>query len=175
MRSIGSFLVAGAAIAALRGIGGEVVILSFGFLGMTQRGARTVERFRFVERDWSQRFDELEGGGVGSLAIDVVGLVADGIAPAAFHPVVIVVEHFLERAFVDHSLVALDTRSLFAFESFDRHGTELDSFHRLPRLLIAVEDLHAVEAGGGEGGNETFLGQRSRYAAAPKLEIALQV
>src|SRR3982074_234680 len=101
MRSIesGSLLAATPAIAALRGIGRDVVILSLRFLGMAHGSARAIERLCILQRNWRQRFNELERGGVGGLLIDVVGLVAYGVTPPALHPVVIVIEHFLERAF----------------------------------------------------------------------------
>ncbi len=81
------------------------------------------------------------------LAVEIVSLVADRVTPAAFHPVVIVIQHFLERPFVNDRLVALETWPLFSLERFDRHGAELDSFHGLPRFLVALQDLDAVKPG----------------------------
>jgi len=88
--------------------------------------------------------------------------------------VVVVIEHFLEWAFVDDGLVAFDARPLFSFECFDRYRTKLDAFDCLPGLLVALENLDAIEAGGGERGHESFLRQRTGNAAAPKLRIVLQ-
>ena len=60
--------------------------------------------------------------GIWRLLIEVEGLVADSIALAAFEGVAIVIEDFLERAFVNDGLVALETGALFAFPRLDGDG-----------------------------------------------------
>src|SRR5207237_10230473 len=67
-----------------------------------------------------------------------------------------------------------DARSLFSLECFDGHRPKFYSFHRLPRLLIALQDLHAVKSRGSKGRDETLLGERARDTTAPKLRIVLQ-
>src|SRR5207253_11355130 len=65
--------------------------------------------------------------------------VANSVAHPALQSVVVIIEHFFEWTFVDHSLIALNTWSLFSLESLDRDGTELDSFHSLPWLDFTID------------------------------------
>src|SRR5438105_84435 len=175
MSSMGFYLAATAAVAALRCIRSGFVVVAFGFLRVTQRSSRAIERLGFLYRDRRERMDELEGAGIRRLAIDVISLVADGIAPAAFHPVIVVIQDFLEGTFVDHCLVALDAWSLLSLEGFNGHRAKLDSFHRLPRWFIAFQNLDTVESRRRKCGEKSFLGQRTGNAAAPQLRIVLQM
>src|SRR5205085_8919663 len=99
---------------------------------MSQRRARAIERLGVVDWNRRERFDELEEGRIRRFAVDVVGLITNGIAPAAFHSMIVIIENFPERSLVDHSLVPLDAWALLPFECFDSYGSKLDSFHRLP-------------------------------------------
>src|ERR1041385_1118645 len=136
---------------------------------MTFCRPRTIERLRFVQRHFVQRLDKFEELPIWRFSIKIVSLVANSITPTALHPMVIVVEHFLERPFVNHRLVSLHARPLFSLERFDRDRAKLDSFDGLPRLLIALENLHAIESRRGECREKPFLRQRPRDAAAPKF------
>src|SRR3712207_6847788 len=55
-------------------------------------------------------------------------LVAHRVTAAAFHAVIVVIEHFAERSLVDDGLVALDAGTLLALKRFDGDGAELDAF-----------------------------------------------
>lgn len=100
---------------------------------MTARCVRAIKRFRVRQRSIVERFDEFEKSSIGRLAIKIVGLVANGITHSAFHAVIVVVEHFLERATINDGLIALEARPLFALESLYRDGTKFNPFDRLPR------------------------------------------
>src|SRR5438552_6703047 len=122
MRSIWSTpfcLQASSAVAALRGIGRYVIILSLGLLGMSQRSPRAIERLRVVDWNGRERLDEFEEGRVRRFPIDVVGLITNGIALAAFHSMIVIIENFPERPLVNHCLVPLDAWALLPFEGFD--------------------------------------------------------
>src|SRR6266566_8199235 len=97
---------------------------------------------------------------VRSFLVKVVGLVANGITLSALHPMIVVIEHFLERTAINHGLIALETFALFPFERLDRYGTKLDPLHRPPRIRIALENLDSVKPSGFESGEKTFFGQR---------------
>lgn len=95
-------LAAASAIAALTvGFGAGVVILAFGFFGMPQRSAGAVERPRFFERNIDNRIDELEEVTIWRFLVEIVCLVANGVTLAAFHPVIVIIQHFLERTAVN--------------------------------------------------------------------------
>src|SRR6266576_2751781 len=103
------------------GFRGHLVILSFGFLRVPQRGARAIERLCFGQRhmdDWLNEFKELT---VGRLSVKSVSLVANGVALAALHPMIVVIENFSERTAINHRLITLETFTLFSFERFDRN------------------------------------------------------
>src|SRR5215469_15764537 len=115
-------LAAASAIAPLTvGFRAGVVILAFGFLGMPQRSTRAIERLRFFERNIDNRIDELEEVTIWRFLVEIVGLVANRVAFAALHPMIVVIQHFLKRSSIDDRLIALKTFALFPFERFDRH------------------------------------------------------
>src|SRR5712691_10382779 len=101
---------------------------------MAQRSAGTIKRLRFSQWKIDNRVDELEEFLVGRFLIKIVGLVAYGVALAALHPVIVVIEHFLKRAAVNHRLIALETFALFSFEGFDRDRAKFDSLDGAPRI-----------------------------------------
>lgn len=152
-----------------------MVILTFGFLGMAQGGGGAVEGFCFFERDGDQRRDEGKVVAIRRFLVELVGLVADGVALAALHGVAVVVEDFLEGAFVNDGLVALEAGALFAFPRLDGDRAEFDALDGLPRGIVAFEDFDAVKAGILEGLEEAFLGVGAADAAAPEVGVVLQV
>src|SRR5437667_63793 len=129
---------------------------------LSRVGARKIHRI--------ERFAKLS---VWSFLVEIVGLVANGVAPAAFHSVIVVIDHFLERPTINYRLVALETFALLSFECFDGDGTKFDSLHRAPRIDIAFENLNSVKAGLLERGQKTFFRQGARNAAAPKFGVVL--
>jgi len=70
---------------------------------------------------------------------------------------IVVIEHFLERAAVDHGLIAFEAFALLSLERFDRHGTKLDPLHRSPRIEIALKNLDSVKTRPFKRGKETFF------------------
>src|SRR5207245_11811451 len=88
---------------------GHVVILTFGFFGMSQDGARTIERLRFGQGQIDNRIDEFEEFAIGRLLVKSVGLVANSIALAVVPPMVVVVEHFFKWTAGNHGLIGLET------------------------------------------------------------------
>src|SRR4029077_20840385 len=115
----------------------DIVVLAFAFFWMAQRRPRTIERFGFAQRNLDNRIDEFEKFLIGGFAIEIVSLVANGITPAAFHPMIIVIEHFLERAAIDHGLIPFKAFALLSFERLDRDRTEFDALHGPPRFRPA--------------------------------------
>src|SRR5882672_4199432 len=109
-----------AAVAALTGIGRGAVVLALRLARMAQLAGLTGERFGFAQQNLRSRLDELEAFIVRRFLVELKGLVAHGVALAAFQTMAVVVEHFLERSFVDDGLVALEAIALLAFERFDR-------------------------------------------------------
>ena len=73
----------------------------------------------------------------------------------------IVIENFFPRAFVNHRLVALEARSLFALAGRHSDGAEFDSFDRPIRLRFPAVETDAVEARIFEG-NTFVTGERLR-------------
>ena len=142
---------------------------------MAQCRARTIEGLRLRQRYIDNRIDELEELAIRRLLVKIVGLVANRVTPTALHPMIVVVEHFLERAAINHGLIALETFALFALERLDRDGTKLDSLHGPPRLRVAFQDLDSVKPGVLESCEKTFFGERAGNATAPKLRIVLQL
>ena len=139
-----------AAVATSAGFRGRMAGLAFGFLRMPQPRAAAIKRLGLVQRDGFARVKEREVRAIRLFLVELICLVADGVAFAALHAVPVIVEHFLEWTEIDDSLIFFQARPLFAFEGLDRNGTELDSFDRLPGLIIPVQDLYAVETGLGE-------------------------
>src|SRR2546423_1257308 len=162
------------AIAALAvRVGRSVVILPLRFLWMPQRCARTIERFGLGQRKLDNWFDELEGFVVGRFPIKIIGLVANGVALAAFHSVVVVVENLLEWPAINHRLIALETFPLFSFERFDGYRAKFNSLHRSPRFRVAFSNANAIKPGGLERRHETLFRECAGDTAAPKFRVAL--
>src|SRR5438094_1578521 len=97
---------------------------------MPQRCTRAIERLRLAQRNIDNRIDEFEKLTIWSFLVEIVGLVANGVAPAAFHSVIVVIDHFLERPTINYRLVALETFALLSFECIDVVGKSLDVMHR---------------------------------------------
>ena len=70
---------------------------------------------------------------------------------------IVIIQHFAKRSAINHRLVTLEARTLFAFEGFDRDRPKLNSFHGLPRFLIAFEDLDSVETSIAESLEKSFF------------------
>jgi len=99
---------------------------------MTHRCARTIERLCLVERNIDNRIDEFEELSIRRFLVEIVSLVADRVACSASHPMVVVIEHFLEWPAVNHCLIAFETFALFSFERLNRDGTKFDPLHGPP-------------------------------------------
>src|SRR5262249_32904912 len=83
--------------------------------------------------------------------------------------------HLAPRPRVDHRLFALPAGPLLALVRDDGNRAELDPVDRAPRPVVALDDLHPVEAGAVEGLEEQVLAERARDAPAPQLRVALQL
>src|SRR5439155_20258700 len=107
---------------------------------MAQRSPRTIKLLGFGQRYIDNRIDEFEELAIGRFPVEIVSLIANRVAPAAFHSVIVVVEYFVEWPAINHGLVALETFALFSFERFDRDRAKLDPLHRTPRLRVSFQD-----------------------------------
>src|ERR1051326_4503769 len=87
----------------------------------------------------------------------------------------VVVEDLLERAFVDHGLIAFETKSFFAFERLDGDGAKLDPLHSAPGFVVTLENANAVKACLLECLEKQILTERAADAAAPEFGIVLQL
>src|SRR6266480_2022863 len=140
---------------------------------MPQRSTRAIEWLRLGRRYVDNRIDQFEKLTIRRLFVKIVSLVANRVTLAAFHSMIVVIKHFLERSAINHGLIALETFALFPFEHLDRYGTKLDPLHRPPRIRIALENLDSVKPSVVKSGEETFFSKRTGNAAAPKLRILL--
>src|SRR5262245_6015307 len=113
---------------------------------MPQRSARAIERLCLAQRNIDNRMDKLEELSIRRFFVKVVGLVTDRVALTALHSVIVIIQHFLEGAAINHGLVALVTFPLFAFERFHRYRPKLDPLNGPPRIAVALEDLNSVKA-----------------------------
>src|SRR5262249_61644342 len=86
---------------------------------------------------------------------------------------VVVIEHFLERAAINHRLVAFETFTLFSLKCLDCHRTEFDPLNRSPRIDVAFENLDSVKPRALTCSEKTFFRQRSGNGVAPKLGVVL--
>ena len=86
---------------------------------------------------------------------------------------IVVIEHFFERAAINHCLISFETFALFSFERFDRNRAELDSLNRAPRSHIALQDLDSVKACVLKCGEKILFHERAGNATCPKLRIIL--
>src|SRR5215468_8591600 len=116
--------------------------MALGFARVTTRGAGTVKGLGFAQRDILERLDKLKELAIRRLAIEIVSLVTNRVAHSALHSMIIVVEHFAEGPAINHRLVTLEAWPLFALEGFDRDRTKLNAFHRLPWLLVSLQNLN---------------------------------
>src|SRR5258708_12054276 len=89
---------------------------------MPQGSARAIKRFRLVQRHIDDGIDKFEELAIRRFLVKIVSLVADCVAPAALHPMIVVIEHFLKGPAIDHGLVAFETFSLFPFVRFNSNG-----------------------------------------------------
>src|SRR5439155_5638093 len=124
---------------------------------MPQRSTRAIKSLRLGRRHIDNRIDQFEKFTIRSFLVKVVRLVANCVTLAAFHSMIVVIEHFLERAAVDHGLVPLETFALFPFERLECYGTKLDPLHRPPRIEIALENLDSVKTRPFKRGEQTFF------------------
>ena len=86
---------------------------------MTLAWSGTIEGGGLVGWNLVQRIDKSEMCSIGLVFIELIGFVANRIAPSAFHAVAIVIEDLFERPEVNDSLVAFETGALLAFECLD--------------------------------------------------------
>jgi hypothetical protein len=137
-------------------------------------GTAAIERQGCRERDRFERFDELEELSVGSLTIEVEGLVADRVSPTADQSMAIIIDDLFEWPPVDDRLVALEARALFALVGLDGERAELESLDSTPGLDGSIENSNTVKPDVFESGKKAFLGQCTGDATAPEVGIVLQ-
>src|SRR6266446_830837 len=142
---------------------------------MTHPSTGAVVRLGLLKRNFFERFDEGEEMLVRFLSIKLEALIAYSVAFAAFHPMAIVVEHFLERAEINDGLVPLEAGALLSLERLHGQGAELDAFNSAPGFLVPLENLNAVKARVGKRLEKTLLSQRAGNATAPQFRIILQM
>src|SRR5437899_8337610 len=76
-------------------LGCSVVILAFRFLRMAECRSRTIERLCLSQRHLDDRVDEFEELAIGRFPVEIVSLIANRVAPAAFHSVIVAVVYFV--------------------------------------------------------------------------------
>src|SRR5437899_7063485 len=86
----------------------HVVILALAFFRMPQGCAGAIEWLRISQRYIDNWIDELEKIAIRRLFVEIVGLVADGVTLPAFHSVIVVIQHFLERPAINYGLITLE-------------------------------------------------------------------
>jgi hypothetical protein len=128
---------------------------------MPQASTGTVKRPGLLKRDFRQWFDEREEAFVRFVAVKLKGLVADRVAPPAFHPMAVIIEYFFEWTEINHCLISLKTRTLLAFECLHGHGAKFNALDCSPRLFFALKNLNPVEARVGKGFQKTVFGERA--------------
>ena len=89
------------------------------------------------ERNVHNRIDELEKLPIWRLLVEIISLIANGIALAALHPVIVVIKNFLEWPAINDRLIALETFALFSLKRLDGYRSELNALHRPPWLRVA--------------------------------------
>ncbi len=114
---------------------------------MPQGSARAIKRFRLVQRHIDDGIDKFEELAIRRFLVKIVSLVADCVAPAALHTMIVVIEHFLKGPAIDHGLVAFETFALLAFERFNSNGTKFDSLNSAPSISIAFENFDSIPGG----------------------------
>src|SRR6185369_14371159 len=95
------------AVTALARHGRGVVIAPLGFARVTQLTGLAGEWSGFVQRDFDARIDEDKAVVVRRLFVELIRLVANGVAPAALQAMPVVVQHLAKWPFVNDRLVAL--------------------------------------------------------------------
>ena len=113
---------------------------------MPDGSTRTIERFRLAQRHVDQRIDKFEELTIRSFLVQIVRFVANRISFAALHPVIVIIENFLEGTAVNGRLIAFETFALFSLKRLDRYGTKFNSLNRAPWIGVAFENLDAIEA-----------------------------
>jgi len=90
--------------------------------------ARAIEDARLFCRHLLPRRHEDELVLIRRFGIEFKGLLAHSNARSARQDVIIVIHHLFPWTAINHSLITLDTRSLFSLVGCDRDGAELDTF-----------------------------------------------
>ena len=85
--------------------------MRFDLLRMPQLSARIIERLRCFERNVDNRIDKFERVAIQRFFVKIIGFIANGVAFAAFHSIIVTIEHLLEWPAIDHRLVARKTRA----------------------------------------------------------------
>jgi hypothetical protein len=142
---------------------------------MPKPSSFAVERLRLVWRNLLARLNEREVLAIRLFFIELTSLVANGVTLPTLHAMVVIIEDLLERAKIYHGLVTLKARALLAFEGTHGYGAEFDSLNRAPRIVIALENLNAVETGLNECFKKIALCERAADATAPELRVVLQM
>ena len=101
------------------------VMSALGFLWITKFCFDTSKRFGAFQRDRFIGFDPFEVPLVRWFPIDLVILIACGVAFSSLHCKPVIIGHGLEGAFVDNCLISFQTDAFLTFESLDR---DLDDF-----------------------------------------------
>src|SRR5437773_4886578 len=121
-----------ASVATLARFSGRVVVLALRFLRMAEAGAPAIERLGLLEWNLRARVNKGEMLAIWLPLVKLIGLVADRVASPAFQAMAVVVEYFLEWSEIEDGLIALEARTLFAFERLQRHRVKLDSLDCAP-------------------------------------------
>src|SRR5258708_10954315 len=158
--------------AVRRRFGSKGIIFAFGFARIPQErtaGARKRFGVLFVHR--SERRNEREGIVIWSLRIKIERFFADGNAHSAAQHLAVIVNHLPERSLINHGLLLLPAFTLFALVGSDGHAAKFDPFDGAPRVLLAVENLNAVESGVFERVEEKVFAERPGDATAQEVGV----
>src|SRR5262249_48458543 len=153
--------------------GGQIVILTFAFLRMPQRRARTVEGLGLGEWYVNKRIDELEKVAIRRFLVEIIGLVASSVTFATLHPVIIIIENFFEWATVDHGLIALKARTLFPLERLDRDRAKFDSVHSSHGRSTTLQVLIPEKAPRSNGPKKPSFVETAENAPVPSFRMVL--
>ena len=156
-----------AAAFAAGGLNGQVVLLTFGFFGVTHSIYIAVKRFGLILRDRFDWIDRNEHAVVWSLHQGPVSSFADRHPYAARVNVPSVVGYRFKWAFVNNRLIAFEALVFERLVRQQRDAAELDAFDGLPSFFLAFVDYNAFETGVAKLVNEQIFSPCTRNTARP--------